>query len=247
MANTITYDEGVKGWTSFHSFIPDWAQKLNNRLFTTKGGQLYLHNDEDNSLRNNFYGVQYPTTIKAIVNDFPSEIKFAKTIKIEGNKPFDVSIKSYISDETTFVTRTNITKDLFTEKEGLFHAFFRRNEISSDLTAKNVYGIGRVDTVDGSVITMLTDIPTASIAIGDTLLNEAQVEIGIIQNYSGKDIIVDTTPIIATNTFLVGTKDTRIEGSEIRGYNFEVDLIDDSATRTEIFAFNIGLSKSHPS
>ena len=247
MANTITYDEVVKGWTSFHSFIPDWMSRLNNRFFTVKNGQLYFHNDEDNPVRNNFYGVQYPTTVKLIVNDFPSEIKSAKTIKLEANKPFGVNIKSYLNDEIVSITQSTLEATDFLNKEGIQYAYFRQNEISSDLTAKNVYGLGRADSVLGSVITLTNAVPLGSISVGDILLDSSQNTIGIIQDYLGSTITVDTTPVIASNTFLIGYKNARIEGSAIRGYNFEVDLTDESTSRTELFAVNLGIAKSFPS
>lgn len=247
MAKTITYDEGVKGWTSFHSFIPDWMQRLNNRFFTVKDGNLYIHNDENSSIRNNFYGVQYPTKIKVIVNEYPSEIKIAKTIMLEANKAFDVNIKSYINDETVFITETNLLSTDFLDKEGLQHAYFRRNEITTDYTAKNAYGLGRVLSVLGSTIKFSKTVPTASISIGDSLIDENENTIGIIQDYSGVIIIVDTTPIILSNTFIFGYKNPKIEGSEIRGYNFEVELTDNSTSRTEIFAMNLNIVKSFPS
>lgn len=247
MANTLTYDESGKGWTSFHSFVPDWMQKLNNRFFTVKNGQLFLHNDEDNSVRNNFYGVQYPTTVKAVVNEFPSEIKFAKTIMVEANKAFDVDIKSYLNDETVSITQTTLEATDFLDKEGLQHAFFRQNEITTDLSAKNAYGLGRVNTVLGSVITFYNTIPLGSISIGDTLIDSSQTTIGIIQSYTGTTITVDTTPIIVNNTFMLGYKNAKIEGSNIRGYNFEVELTDNTTDRTELFAVNLGIVKSFPS
>ena len=50
---TASFDERVNGWTSFKSFIPESGLSLNNKYYTFKNGDLYLHN---NSLRNCFYG-----------------------------------------------------------------------------------------------------------------------------------------------------------------------------------------------
>jgi len=247
MDYTITYDEDVNGWTSFHSFIPDWMQRLNNRFFTVKNGQLYLHNDENNSIRNNFYGEQFPTTITYIVNDFPSEIKFAKTIMLEANKPFGVDIRSYINDETNSITESTVTTAEFLDKEGLQHAYIRQNEITNDLTAQNVYGLGRVQSVLGSVVTLTNPVPTGSISVGDVLLDDSENTLGIIQDYSGSEITLDSFPVIVANTFVLGVKNARIEGSQIRGYNFEIKLTDETSSRTEIFAANLGIVKSHPS
>jgi len=247
MAYTITHDESNAGWTSFHSFIPDWMQRLNNRFFTIKSGQLYLHNDQDNPIRNNFYGEQFPMEVKFISNDFPHDIKFAKTIKIEGNKAFDVEIRSYIGDETTSVTESTVFFKEFVEKEGLQYAHFRRNEISKDLSAKNAYGLGRVASGAFGEITLENEVPTGSISVGDSLYDEDNNFLGTVSGYSGNLITRFGFFSPAVGAFVYGKKNTRIEGSEIRGYNFEVDLTDSTTGRTELFAVNLGIAKSFPS
>ena len=40
---TITYDEINKGWTSFHSYEPEWMERLGNRFYTFKNGNVYIH------------------------------------------------------------------------------------------------------------------------------------------------------------------------------------------------------------
>lgn len=244
---TITHDEKVKGFTSFHSFIPDWMGGLNNDFYSIKDGQLYRHHDEDNAIRCNFYGVQYTMTLKYIINDAPSEIKVAKAINLEANKAMDLNIKSYLNDETVSITESTIGVTEFLNKEGKWYGYVRRNETVGDLSAKNAYGLGKVSGVATSVITMTTTVPTGSISAGDTLKDAAGTTIGIIQSYTGSTITVDTTPVIAPSTFLLGLKSERIEGSEIRGYNFEVDLTDNTTSRTEIFAASCEMFKSEPS
>ena len=82
MPKTLSYDEKVNGWVSFFSYYPEMMVNLNNDLFSFKGGQLYIHNQET-STRNSFYGnASEPTTIDTILNDSPSEIKIFKTIEI---------------------------------------------------------------------------------------------------------------------------------------------------------------------
>ena len=41
--NTISYSHSAKGFPTFHSFIPDWIENLNDSFFTFKDGQLYIH------------------------------------------------------------------------------------------------------------------------------------------------------------------------------------------------------------
>ena len=57
MATTITYDEINKGWTSFHSYEPEWMDRLGNNFYSFKNGNIYLH--DSNSTRTEFYGEAY--------------------------------------------------------------------------------------------------------------------------------------------------------------------------------------------
>jgi hypothetical protein len=249
MANTITYDDGAKGWTSFHSWIPDWMSRLNNRFFTVKDGQLYLHNDEDNPVRNNFYGVQYPTTLTYMINVEPSSIKVAKTINTESNKAFDVEIKSYLNDETSSITQSTIDVSEFLNKEGKWYAYTRRNELDGDYSAKSAYGIGRVQAILGTNLQLRKPIVSPLISAGDDVfINTTSAPVGKIVSYSGINITLDTAVGgFIPDQFVWGVKNGRIEGSEIRGYNFEVTLTDDTTDRTELYAVSSELFKSEPS
>lgn len=247
MANTITYDDGVKGWTSFHSWTPDWMSRLNNRFFTVKNGQLYLHNDEDNPIRNNFYGVQYATSLTYIINTEPSAIKVAKTINTESNKAFDVTIKSYLNDETTSITQSTIDVAEFVNKEGKWYGYTRRNELSGDYSAKDVYGLGRVQSIVGSNLQFTSPYSKVSISIGDEIRDENGTLGNVVALVDDTNITLDTTPSFVLNAFVFGVKNGRIEGSAIRGYNFEVTLTDESTTRTELYAVSSEMFKSEPS
>lgn len=249
MADTITYDEGVKGWTSFHSWIPDWMSRLNNRFFTVKAGQLYLHNDETNPIRNNFYGVQYATTLTYIINTEPSIIKVAKTINTESNKPFDVTIKSYLNDETSSITESTIDVAEFVNKEGKWYGYTRRNELGGDYSAKSVYGIGRVQAIVGTNLQLTKPIVSPLISVGDDVFADYDsLSIGKVADYDGINITLDSAPgAFVPNAFVWGVKNGRVEGSAIRGYNFEVTLTDESTSRTELYAVSSEMFKSEPS
>lgn len=247
MGNTITYDDGVKGWTSFHSWIPDWMSRLNNRFFTVKGGQLYLHNDEENPIRNNFYGVQYPTTLTYIINEEPSTIKVAKTINTESNKAFDVTIKSYLNDETVSITQSTIDVAEFVNKEGKWYGYTRRNELAGDYSAKDVYGLGRVQGGLDTNLEFTAPYSRSSISIGDELRDDSGLLGNVVALTDATNIELDASPAFVPNNFVFGVKNGRIEGSAIRGYNFEVTLTDESTTRTELYAVSSEMFKSEPS
>ena len=78
---TVSYNERTQGWTSFKSYIPESGCSLNNNYYTFKNGEIYVHN---NATRNNFYGTQYQSSIKVLLNDMPETIKGFKTVNYEG-------------------------------------------------------------------------------------------------------------------------------------------------------------------
>ena len=82
---TISYDESTKGWTSFKSFIQESGLSLNNKYYTFKNGEMYLHHS-DESLRNNFYGIQYNSSVTSLVNMESTTAKSFSVINYEGSQ-----------------------------------------------------------------------------------------------------------------------------------------------------------------
>jgi len=246
MAYTITFDEGAKGFTSFFSYVPEFMIGMNNDFFTVKDGQLYMHNDEENPTRNNFYGAQHNTKITYVENSFPSQVKFVKSMKLEANRPLQTDIKAFVSDENSSAMDSTISSDEYVEKEGMFYSYVRRNENGGNYSDKNVYGIGEVFDVSGSTVTFATPIPLGSIAAGDNILDVNGSVLAQIVSYSGSSM--ETTPNLASlpGDFLIGQKSARIEAGNLRGYNFEVTLEDSNTSRLELFGSKLNTSKSNP-
>lgn len=244
----IAYSESIKGFPSFYSFEPQWMGSLNNEFYSFSNGQLYKHYDESNPVRNNFYGVDYDSTMKLIVNEGPSEIKVLKNLIIEGNKAWATTVKSYLNDETISVTQSTLLASEYLRKEGKLYAYVRRNELTGDLTAKNAYGIGVVATISVLTVGTGTTLPT-SLAIGDEIYDGSDNLIGTVTGVdrTTNSIVLDSVVGLSVSEFIYGVKTGRIEGSEIRGYNFEIDIVDDSNTRTELFAIGSNVFKSFPS
>lgn len=236
----ISYTEKVGGWTSFHSFIPDWMAKLNNRFFSIKNGNLWLHNDEENPVRNNFYGVQYNSKIKTIFNESPSDDKIFKTLNLESNKPWKAVL-------TTNYSNGQIYKNEFEKKESRWFAYTRKNENDEDLNGNTGQGVGVITSSSGLIISF--GYVSEMVSIGDQLfqINGSQNElIGEISNRTSSSITVDavvTAPI--NGLFCYSKKNARIEGGEIRGYFMEVELENDDTDAVELFAINSNVVKSY--
>lgn len=236
---TITFSDKVDGWTSFHSFIPDGMCSINNRFITIKNGQLWLHNDESNPTRNNFYGEQFDSTIKTVINESNSEDKIFKTLVLEGNNAWSANIK-------TNYTESNIQKSEFNKRESRHFAHIRKNENNNDFHGETAQGIGNIVSFTSNVITF--NNVSNNVNIGDRLfqLNGSVNQlIGIVSNYTGTTITVTsvlTAPV--PGLFSFSAKEGRIEGAEIRGYFAEVTLVNNDTTETELFAIESNIIKS---
>ena len=83
--STITFNENVRGWTSFKSFIPEHGVSLSNNYFTFKNGIPYNHNSSTAD-RNTFYGSYTDSSVEVILNDSPSVVKSFNTLNYEGTQ-----------------------------------------------------------------------------------------------------------------------------------------------------------------
>ena len=237
---TLTFDEKVKGWTSFHSFIPNFMLGMNNKFFTFKNGELYEHHS-DNVPRNNYYGEQFTSKIGVMVNDSPSEIKELQAVSLEGNQSWEALIKSYVSNSDDFM-ESSITSVEFIKKEGIWFAYARRNESATQFDSKSTYGLG---TISNLTATTFEAYPNSSLCVGDSIVKGSDLTtIGIILSITGNVIELASTAGLSNSDFVVGMKDPRIEGGNLRGYTMRLDLENSSTNKVELFAVNLEVMKS---
>jgi len=140
-STTVTFNENVNGWSSFKSFIPESGVSLSKKYFTFKEASLYQHytptldgsisNLTDANNYNIFYGVDYKSTIKAVLNQEPSLVKTFHTIGYEGSQAnvlqpnSNVTINNAIalSGEIKGWKSTDITTDM---DKGSLHSFIKK-------------------------------------------------------------------------------------------------------------------------
>lgn len=241
--NTLAFSEKVNGFVSFYSFVPEFMFNHNNRLYSIKEGEVYLH-DSNSAAINRFYGTTYPSKLSIAVNDIPSEIKVLKSISIEGTSPWDVTLRMYGTDKDDYVEST-IDNSEFIKKEGQWFSYTRRNELTGDFDSQATYGIGQTaGNTTGNTITISGDKLSSSITIGDEVYDFSETLLGNIVSINGMSITLDTTPTVSINTFVYGKKNNRIEGSQMRGYTATIDLELLSVLQKELFAVNSEVFKS---
>ena len=116
---TIGYSMRTGGWTSRYSYVPESGVTLNNKFYTFKNGQIYLHNS-DTAARNNFYGVQYNSEVQFIFNDNPTFVSDWLTLNYEGSPGWEaVEIKADQDDGV--ITGVRVLDDTWFLKEGKYH------------------------------------------------------------------------------------------------------------------------------
>lgn len=188
---TEAYYEGVRGWPSQYSFIPDGMISLNNRFFTFRNGSIWEHNispdDVNGPARCTFYNDTFTTDqsspsnskaafVEFLMNEAPETVKNFKTIAYEGEGQWSAVIAT--DEESTLQSTTDIVEvwstagtieaSEFENKEGKMFAWIRGvNESELDFRDFTVKGISP-GTVNASNITFSSTVDS-SLTVGDEL------------------------------------------------------------------------------
>ena len=245
-AITVTYSPRLNGWTSFFSYTPEWMIGMNTNFYSMSGGDLYRHRD-DATARNNFYGVQYNSTIQTVFNDAPLDAKMFKAIGLEGDDPWTAAI-------TTDFGTGAIDSTYFQLKEGDYYAYIRRDSGATDVDLMSAQGIGVPSNVAGTAPGVITI--TFGFDIGN-IISDGDVAyiggvssitaIGTISSHTSTSITINTssaTPIVTD--FIMYLKDAVAESYGARGYYMEVNLTNTKTTAVELFAITSEVFKSYP-
>ena len=249
MANyTLTYSPMLEGWTSFHSYYPEWMTNMNNFLYTFKSGELWKHNT--NATRNSWYGAASDASkVTIIFNDAPSESKMFKTLACETDSPWKATV-------TTDLNSGVMEASYFELKEGDYFTYIRRNPDTVDLKAMSTQGIGSASSVTlisaGNYrINFTFDIGT-TVSIGDTIYIGAVGGLtisGIVTAHNATSVTINmvvggTVPV--AGNFIVFVKNAVAESYGARGYFMSVLLENTSSAAVELFAISSQVFKSYP-
>lgn len=114
---TLSFDESVRGWTSFFTYKPDHTLSLKNNFYTLKDGDLWLHYSE-NVDRGSFYGTTSPSSVTFVFNPRVSSSKVFKTISYEGSNGWQVN--SFVSDATGYDA---LSPNFFSDSTALIYSY----------------------------------------------------------------------------------------------------------------------------
>jgi hypothetical protein len=258
--HTLTYSDGVEGWVSYYSYIPDYMIGMNNYFYTFKGGNLYRHNV--NTVRNQFYGLNYPSTVTSVFNDVPLENKLFKTLNLEGDAAWSATMI------TDLQFSGFIDAGWFEKKEQSYYAFVR-NDSTGELSLRSLNGIGRSIQVDNPgtnnafinfSINPLVDIGSI-ISIGDyvyfgtstpllagpVLSINVNLPEGINQIEVNNNMLIPLTTTIPSNTeYFLYIKNSVAESHGVLGHYCVFELTNNNLDKVELFAVETEVMKSFP-
>lgn len=250
---TVSYSDGVKGWPSRFSYVPEFLTGLNTYLYSFDGGNLYRHNT--NPLRNNYYGVQEKSTITGVFNDRPLEIKLFKTMSFESDAAW-----SCIELKTDLSSGSMLFSD-FEQKEGEWFSYIRENANTVDFKLRSANGIGDLVSRIGAApnLELLTfNNELGNIISGGDVIYFTSVSgpkaIGIVSaiDKANKQITLDYSaynpPAIVPGDFLYYYKNVVAESTGARGYfmEFTLELPVTETQPVELFSVSGSVMKSFP-
>lgn len=250
MATTISFSEDTKGWVSFHSYHPEWMARLGSSFYSFKNGNIYKH--DTNSIRNEFYGVTYSTSVTFSANKAPSDVKVFKTLKLETNSSAWYADLDSQMETGEVGTSSNLK---FVDKESLKYGYIRR-KANDDLNFNelSITGIGELTSSNGNDYTFSATIPNQISANnadgigGDELYFDdgTTQRVGTISAITGSVITVASTiNAPGSGDFCFVVKDAQAESYGLRGYYSKIKLTNDSTDYVELFASNAEVFKSY--
>jgi len=237
----------LDGWTSFHSYFPEWMEHMNSFMYTFKNGEMWKHNS--NATRNSWYGTTYPSSVSVIFNDSPNEPKMFKTLSYDSDHKWNATV-------ITDLSSGSMDKSYFEEKEGFYFTYIRRNTGTVDYKAMSTQGIGNASAVTlVGVATYRVDFTFdigSIMSVGDLLyvvpsgtpLVSGQIT-ALTSNSITIVMVVGGTIPVAGN-FIMFVKDAVAESYGARGYFMQATLTNTDTEAVELFAISSQIFKSYP-
>lgn len=270
---TITYSESLKGWTSFHSYEPQWMAGLNNDFYTFKGGKVWKHHS--NQTRNNYYGQQYNSVVRTILNTEPDTVKVFKTIKLKGTGD-----TAWAAQVVSDLGGGLIPFEGYVKKEGNWYGYIRRTDGDLSNTFLSTKGLGVIfdtevagdvvsifvvgDVRDGMSVKTTTPVPRDN---GDLLftgvisgenITSLSTKLGQVLSvsYSAstnqteinmvKHPLAAGPPVVpADGLYLISAKSSAAESYGLRGVYMDVTLTNSETDHTELFSISSEVLKSY--
>lgn len=123
-------------WQGAYRFCAEGFITIENKLYSFKHGQLYLHNSLTSQCV--FYGTQEKARIMCLSNSIPEAPKSYNNMTIQANmKPSFV----YLYNDYPYPQSSDLISDDFRSLEGVFYSSIYRNKLIPTSTGYNINGL----------------------------------------------------------------------------------------------------------
>jgi hypothetical protein len=123
-------------WIGSYSQTPEGWVTLENKLYSFKYGQLYLHNSTDSYC--NFYDVQYASRVMGVCNQEPERIKVYDNACLEANM---LPSLTYFMCLSPYMQVSNLRDFDYDIKEGVYYSQIYRNVLTPTATGLQPNGL----------------------------------------------------------------------------------------------------------
>jgi hypothetical protein len=166
-STTVLYGTRNNRWSSFQSYVGDYIVSNALTLISYKDGAMYVHND-NSAPRCNFYGVQYGSKIKFVVNNNPEVVKTFDWLGVNSNKiwasPNNTDITTPANANYPIGMASRLVEGRFRAKEGVFYADYARdlntpnktNPIVDGQRLRGTYMVQQIENNDTVKVTLFS-------------------------------------------------------------------------------------------
>lgn len=122
---TLAYSKRDKGWITYFSFTPEMYGRLRSKVLSFVDGKLYLHGI--NALHNNFYGTQYDSRLRFVMNkDYP-KVKVPLSVWYRGTGKWGTIITNVPTASYPYGQETEMTENHFLLEEDGYYSEVLKN------------------------------------------------------------------------------------------------------------------------
>jgi hypothetical protein len=137
-AKTLVYKINAEPnfWQGSYSQTPEGWVTIQNKLFSFKYGQLYVHNDTDSYC--NYYGIQYKSRVMFIANQQPEHDKVYDNMSVEVNM---LPTLTYFMSLSPFRQVSNLQDFDWQQRESVLYSQIYRNILTPSATGLKPNGL----------------------------------------------------------------------------------------------------------
>ena len=126
-AVTLSYNKERRGWINYYSFTPEMYGRLRNQVVSFVDGKLFTH--ANGVGYNNFYGVQYSSLIRYILNNDYPKVKVPLSLWYRGLGVWGAYMRNLASASYPWGQETQMTPAHFLLEEDGYYAPVMKNKL----------------------------------------------------------------------------------------------------------------------